>query len=184
MTTPAIGASSSAPKAMMVMIGFEPRLSPPKNAMRSRMSASSAITPTSSATRVIRRTSRLRMCATSWASTAFQLPLFHQLHQPRRHGHEGLLGAAAGGECVRRLVLHEPQFGRLLQPGGDGDVLEQAVEVRVVALLDLLGARDAGDHAVGREPGDERVRDAADGDEREDRRVEDEGQQQAEPDHE
>ena len=37
--------------------------------MRISMSATSAITPTSTAARLISRTSRLRMCAISWAMT-------------------------------------------------------------------------------------------------------------------
>ena len=42
---------------------------PPQNATRSRTSETRAIRPTSTATRVISRTSRLRTCDISWAST-------------------------------------------------------------------------------------------------------------------
>ena len=112
---------------------------------------------------------------------ALQLPLVQLLDEPGRHRDERVLRATAGGERVRSVVLDEPQLGRLLEAGGDGDVLEEPVEVRVVPLLDLLRAGHPGHHRAGREPRDERVADAADGDDGEDRRIEDEREQDAEP---
>ncbi len=89
-------------------------------------------------------------------------------------------GLRPAAKAFGRVVLDEPQLGRLLEACGDGDVLEEAVEVRVVPLLDLLGAGHPGDHRARREPRDDRVGEAADGDEGEDRRLEDEREQDAE----
>ena len=157
MTTPAIGAISSAAKAMIVRIGFEPRLPPPKNAIRRRTSESSAITPTSTATSVISLTSRLRMCETSCASTPSSSRSSISWTMPGRHGDVRGLGVASGRERIGRRVLDQPQLGRLLEARGDGDVLEQPVELGVVALLDPLRASPRADHRSGGEPGEDRV---------------------------
>ena len=46
----------------------------------------------------------------------FQLSFVHQLDEPGRHRYEGLLRAATGSECVRRVVLHAPHSGVCSSP--------------------------------------------------------------------
>ena len=111
---------------------------------------------------------------------AFELPLVHQLDDARRHGDVGGLGVASGRERVRCRVLDQPQLGRLLEPRGDGDVLEQPVELGVVALLDPLGARPRADHRAGGEPGEDRVEESRDRDDDEQARLEDVRERDAE----
>ena len=141
------------------------------------MSASSAITPTSSATGVIRRTSRLRMCDTSCASTP----------SSSRSSMRSTSPVVTATNACFRLRPAAKAFGADRRPGAAPASVpgrrrwrrsRATVEVGVVPFLDLLRAGDARHHPARGEPRDERVAEADDGDDGEDRGVEDECQQQ------
>ena len=180
MTTPAIGAISNEAKAMIVRIGFEPRLPPPKKAIRRRTSREQRDHADENGDERHQPDVTVTDVGDLVREHAFELPLVHQLDDARRHGDVGGLGVASGRECVRRRVLNQPQLGRLLEPRGDGDVLEQPVELRVVALLHPLGARPRADHRARREPGEDRVEEAGDRDDDEQARLKDVRERDAE----
>ena len=79
---------------------------------------------------------------------AFELALVHQVQQAGGDADVRLVGAAAGGERVRRRVVDDVDRRRLREAGGDRDGLDHVVEPRVLRPVGRLGAGRAGDDAA------------------------------------
>ena len=89
-----------------------------------------------------------------------ELPRRHQLAQAARDADVDRRGPGAGGERVRSRVVDEVDRRRRGQAGRDRDVLDQPIELRIVALLQRRRMREPADQAAGVPPREHAVGEA------------------------
>ena len=143
-----------------------PRLPLPNHVQRMKKSASSATRPTS--TTVMRHHADVVVADVRHLvrDHALQLAVVELVEQAARGGDGGVLRVAAGREGVRRAVLDDVHL-RHRQAGADAEVLDDAIEVRLLLSRHLVraadGERDAGAGVVAEQRVGDETGEAANG---------------------